>query len=182
MRPASSHSPRRCRAHALAGPAARLSRLRLPRSGQGQAAAEGARPLPGPAARSRKDARARSRALGDNRAGASIPGGSAPGDKSVGRALPSAWDSAERTLPPAGASCAPKARAALGPGRSRPGPEPSPSPALAPPTDAQVRDTGQDLAPAPRRQRGSCKLQGRPPPSVASDTAPPKAGAGARWP
>lgn len=67
MRPASSHSPRRCRAHALAGPAARLSRLRLPRSGQGQAAAEGARPLPGPAARSRKDARAHSRALGDNR-------------------------------------------------------------------------------------------------------------------
>lgn len=76
----------------------------------------------------------------------------------------------------------PKARAALGPGRSRHSPEPSPSPALAPPTDAQVGDTGQDLAPAPRRQRGSCKLQGRPPPSVASDTAPPKAGAGAWWP
>lgn len=114
MRPASSHSPRRCRAHALAGPAARLSRLRLPRSGQGQAAAEGARPLPGPAARSRKDARARLRALGDNRAGASVPGGSAPGDKSVGRALPSAWDSAERTLPPAGASCAPESARCAG--------------------------------------------------------------------
>lgn len=183
MRPASSHSPRRCRAHALAGPAARLSRLRLPRSGQGQAAAEGARPLPGPAARSRKDARAHSRALGDNRGRRVHPRRLRP--RGQERRTGSAVCMGQcRTNAPAcrGFLRPPKARAALGPGRSRHSPEPSPSPALAPPTDAQVRDTGQDLAPPPRRRRGSCKLQGRPPPSVASDTAPPKAGAGARWP